>query len=586
MLANTVAFFLLASAPSLAQQDHSQAEALLRAANDALASNQELRVRGLFQDEKHADYLLDMASRGRGLSELQVVVIPSPPGWDSSGEYWAHFFRDQDIEEDHDTIYPLVQTDDGLKLGEEIPEWETGGNSVRLVTATVDLDPANRKATIGTEIDIKRGLRAPVFRLGHKYRIIDTTISATDAFIPTPTPGSLVRAGGLLIPWGLTTKLDVAYERTFEPNEKDKVTDEVAYLSMWWIPSLDRNSSPTQINIHGPEDWVLRSEGTAFRTTKMGGAKVVSYKCNLPISYPKVIAGAYKIGASKTVGRHTFVSYQLGEIDVVRGRQIVDRLADGMRFFEQNLGPFPFNGYEVFDGQGYYGIESYSHTLLSKPISLRYATHEMGHTYFGGVVPCHYVRDTWNEGVTTYVDDILFLKNVDETLRLGLRTIQYPVPLRKMNVAYAFGGATYWRGAYVMHMLEGEIGQEAVLRGLREMVRDRVGKDTVWADLRAYFEKASGKELNWFWEQWIDRAEFPVLRLADVQPEAIATRVRVEQSGTSKPYRLRFGLRTTKGDVVGETVVVMDQSSQEFRLPPADKVEIVVYPHTLASVVD
>ena len=64
------------------------------------------------------------------------------------------------------------------------------------------------------------------------------------------------------------------------------------------------------------------------------------------------------------------------------------KIARACEFFEKNLGPFPFPSYEVFDADTYYGIESYSYTLLNRTVTTRFVTHELGHTWFGGIAPC------------------------------------------------------------------------------------------------------------------------------------------------------------------------------------------------------
>ena len=122
-----------------------------------------------------------------------------------------------------------------------------------------------------------------------------------------------------------------------------------------------------------------------------------------------------------------------------------------------------------------------------------------------------------------------------------------------------------------MRMLEHEIGLDKVLAGLRAILKDRVGKDTVWADLRPYFEKESNVTLDWFWRQWVDGTVFP--RLEIVQADKIRREqqhsafVRVAQKGTSN-YRLRFAIRVTgkPADTPVEKVVVLSRDSEEFQV--------------------
>jgi aminopeptidase N len=138
-----------------------------------------------------------------------------------------------------------------------------------------------------------------------------------------------------------------------------------------------------------------------------------------------------------------------------------------------------------------------------------------------------------------------------------------------------------------MKMLEDEIGLPAVLRACRAMVMERRGIDTRWADLRPYFERAAKTDLGWFWRQWIESAQFPTLEIqsSQVNPSGAGFRsvVRVVQSGTPAPYRLRFALN------VGETTksVTMDRNVQVFAVQSIKKphnFSIEILPFTLAKV--
>jgi hypothetical protein len=240
--------------------------------------------------------------------------------------------------------------------------------------------------------------------------------------------------------------------------------------------------------------------------------------------------------------------------------------------------PFPFKEYFCFDGNNYYGIESYSYTLLAPSITTWAVSHEMGHTYFGGVAPCAYVKDSWNEGWTQYIDDYV-LHGSNEVAKTALAQMDIPVPVSEMPIAWEYGGATYYRGGYILQMLEQEIGQDKVLAGMRAMLKDRVGKETVWADLRQYFEKASGKTLDWYWKQWVFNGTFPRLEVVSAREVQNGSRrslqVRVRQSGTETPYRLKFNLKVSGPAGSFVVPVTMTQAEQTFSRPSAGKYSTV-----------
>lgn len=565
----------------------------------ALASEKKASIVRLFARVEDAPALIEMAENRGGLKNIKADVFPTPPGWEKGSGYWAIFHTFQDIEDEHDRVYRLIPADGGMKLGEEIPETDLGGWKVASAKTLAEITPGLRRVRVVVEEKFgTAGSRAPLLRLNDIYNVsslmwgnstLKVVTSSSDK-VATVTSGQALRVGSLLIPWTASpvAVADFRYSGIVDQRGADHINDKVAYLSAWWIPNIGRLPFDSSVAVAAPQDWVVRSEGGEVVDRKKlptGGQQLVSYRSKFPISYPKVIAGKYRVGAVKESNGRTFTSYVLEPSDKARAQKEVDRMADAAAFYDKTLVPFPFKSYECFEAEDYYGIESYSYTLLAPSIGPRYVAHEMGHTYFGGLVPCSYTKDSWNEGLTTYVDDVLTGRNVDKPLDRGLNSLNIRKPLNAMRVAHADDGQSYWRGAYVMKMLEHEIGLEKTLQGLRLLINGRVGKDTSWGDLRGYFEKASGKELSWFWEQWVDVGDFPDMQLMAAESakdeKGFATKVLF---GVSKPYIMRFVLRLTDGTHVKEEEITSNSTratmvlKSDFRPTEA---EIVIHGYAL-----
>jgi hypothetical protein len=550
----------------------------------AVGSGSTPRVESLFARREDAQYVTQMASRRGGLRRLEVKMIAVPPGWEETGTHWVVIHTRHDIQEDRDAVHPVIRTGDGLRLGREVPEWQPGPLRLRHATIQAQLLPDQSRIIVDAGLSlqaIEGPAQASIFRLNDPYQLhrawIDDeprqVVVATPGAIPAPANGDVVRAGGLLIPWQNKpySQMRVAYEGVLKSASEDKIDERVAYVTAKWVPSLARLPFTTDVAITGPADWILRSEGIPVDASPQrppAGQQTARFRCDLPISFPKIVGGRYTLAAELQDGGRTFRSFQLKPVDLARGKKDVEIMAESVRFFESILRPFPFPFYECFDADTYYGIESYSYTLLRRDITTRFVSHEIGHTYFGGMVPSAYTRDTWNEGVTQYVDSVLFLKNQDNTLQQGLRSLNVAVPLTQMDIAHGFANATYMRGAYVMRMLEHEIGRESVLAGLRALIDDRRGRETLWPDLRPYFEGAADQDLRWFWAQWIESATFPTVEVVEarkVRREGqFRTHVTVRQRGTPEPYRLRFIVQVRRGMDVEERIVTMRAPSEVF----------------------
>jgi hypothetical protein len=526
-----------------------------------------------------------MAKRSGGLKGLKVAVFPTPKGWESTGKYWATFHTWQELEQDHDPIYRVVDTPQGLELGSEIPESDCGGHVDKLF-ASVQFDPARGTAVI-TTTEFYSGAtpgRSLLFRLNDSFEIGHWSEQAAKPGRHLPGSGSYwskeplhgIRSGGLLAYVPSRTSGWVSFDYTAHvgdgapySEDRDQVTTDYAYLASYWIPSLARLPVTTDISVMAPEGWTVRSEGKeVYKKPSYQGFTESRFHCDVPISYPKVMGGDYVVALEGHQNGHLLRTYQFAPIDKTRAAKDLVAMKKAIAFYEANLGPFPFAEYDCLDGKHYYGIESYSYTVLDPTITTDEVSHEMGHTYFGGLVPCPYVKDSWNEGVTQYVDDVL-IHHSPEVAANALAGVNIHVPLTNMPVAWELDGATYWRGGYAMQMLDAEIGHDKVLQGLRLLIKDREGKDTTWPDLRQYFEKASGQDLKWFWDQWISGSVFPHVSISSVAARQEGgkwmTRVIVHQSGTDSPFRLRFAIRLD-GDSRLETPELLSDADHAFEI--------------------
>lgn len=540
--------------------------------HQAVSSGVQARVESMFARPADAAYLFRMAQRRGGIPQLKVYVVKAP-GPPVEAGYWAVFSARQDLEDDHDFVVPLLRTETGFQLGREIPESYSMGYGIKHVDIDARFAPTEGRITVRSDVMLTWNTKAVngplVMRLNQPYNLEKAWADGKEISVLNAKPGvpaaasagTALKAGGLVIlaePKQLKT-VALQYSGIVDSPGEDKIKPSVAFVTGWWVPGIGRLPHTTKTRITGPADWEMFSEGepidvppssAGFRTGP--AEETVAYRCDVPISYPKIVAGKYTMMGERTVDGRLYRSYQLVNLSPERAKKDLDLIEDSIKFFEKTLGPFPFKRYFCVDADTYYGIESYSYTLLRDTITTRFVTHEIGHTYFGGVVPNTYVHDSWNESLTQYVDSVLYANNRDRSLQTGLGSIGLPVPLSKMGIPHEHGSATYFRGAYVMRMLENEIGLENVVAGMQRLVISRIGRDTRWDDLRSYFEEASGKELKWFWDQWVHASIFPTLKIksvSSVQREGkFRTFVTVEQSGTDRLYKLKFDVTASRFD--------------------------------------
>ena len=82
------------------------------------------------------------------------------------------------------------------------------------------------------------------------------------------------------------------------------------------------------------------------------------------------------------------------------------------------------------------------------------------------------------------------------------------------NPKDVFDLITYNKGGAILHMLKNYIGTASFFEGLRLYLTENAFISTEVPQLRMAFEKASGKDLNWFFNQWYYGSGYPKIRIS------------------------------------------------------------------------
>jgi len=454
--------------------------------------------------------------------------------------------------------------------------------------------------------------RAMLMRLNAPYKVKSVKLNGDSIPLlvfegehrpPPPAQGAWMgRAGGLLWlqsdkPLPDTLQVEIEYEGKvwFPPN--DRISEQYALLCSYWYPHIGRLPARHRVTMHVPPDWIAIGQGELQQEARTETEYHATWQNDLPVCFFSVVAGPFQVGAETRSQRSNRLIrvYQLRP-DKNRAEQVARKVAQGMDFFEQHFIPFPYSHYFVMETPdfGFSGLEAYSFTFLDPAISLWACTHELAHTWWGGIVPNTYLHSIWNESMAQYSDSVLLQNDADQTLAMGAASIKMgrTVPIGKANVPRdtTMAIAGYLRGAYVLRMLEYEIGRDRMLEAMRLFARKRARQASEWSHFLDAVNEATGSDYRWFFRQWIDSADAPTLQIQPLQQRLNGDRwqlsVRLKQSGPAQPYRLRIPIQL-KGEG-GESqleIVRLQTESAEFTFSTPFRVKRVVVPdgtgHTL-----
>ncbi|GBC92646.1 Aminopeptidase N [bacterium HR15] len=549
------------------------------------------------------------------LPNWAVDLFPAPKGYGKPGEQWLIFHKFQLVEELCDRVHPVVQTPNGWRLGAEVPEGVETPFRIERHEIEIWFEPKARAARFRDAFVVRRVSpddRALLMRLNAPYKVKSAKLSGEgipllifegESRPQPPVQGTWMgRAGGLL--WLQSDKplpdqiqIEIEYEGTvwFPPN--DRISEKYALLCSYWYPHIGRLPARHRVTMHVPPDWIAIGQGELQEEARTEHEYRAIWQNDLPVCFFSVVAGPFQIGAEirSQHSRRLIRVYQL-RIEKGRAEQLARKVAQGMDFFEQHFIPFPYSHYDVVETPdfGFSGLEAYSFTFLDPAISLWACTHELAHSWWGGIVPNTYLHSIWNESMTQYSDSVLFQNDADQTLAMGAASIRMgrTVPIGKANVPRdtIMALAGYLRGAYVLRMLEYEIGRDKMLEAMRQFARKRAGQASEWSHFLEAVNEVMGSDYRWFFRQWIESADVPTLKIQPLPPRKHGDRwqltVRLTQSGTPQPYRLRIPIQLKSAE--GESrleIVQMHSASAEFQFTTPFRVKRVVIPeatgHTL-----
>lgn len=159
-----------------------------------------------------------------------------------------------------------------------------------------------------------------------------------------------------------------------------------------------------------------------------------------------------------------------------------------------------------------------SHTNTAFGFDQYLIVHELSHQWWGDMITCRDWHHIWlNEGFASY-SEALWAEHLGGPVsyRGYMGGMQYFSGGRiyiddTTSVGNIFSSRVYDKGAWVLHMLRGVIGDDAFFELLRTYYADPrfQYKDAVTEDLRDLAEAVSGQELDWFFDQWIYGYYYP-----------------------------------------------------------------------------
>ena len=366
----------------------------------------------------------------------------------------------------------------------------------------------------------------------------------------------------------------------------------------WWPckNGLTDKADSIDVFITCDQQYQPSSNGLIISNTINGSNRTTHFKHRFPIaSYLVALAVTNYVISNDTamVGNTTIPVQNFYYPEYSGFPGFISYHRSAFRTFSKLFGLYPFAaekyGHTQWDWNG--GMEHQTNSYVNYPTP-NLSAHELGHQWFGDFVTCKSWQHIWlNEGFATYAT-LLFLEygypnsygpNIVYTYNNVLSDSTGSVfcsDTSDVNRIFS-SRLTYNKGAYVLHMLRGVLGDSTFFRGIRRYINDPAVKlgFALTADLQRNMELESGKNLSSFFQKWIYGEGYANYKAEWSQNKNNWVKVKLTQS-TSHPSVSFYDMPVTlllRG-ATQEVSYVVDHkySGQEFWIDAGFAVDTVI----------
>ena len=301
-----------------------------------------------------------------------------------------------------------------------------------------------------------------------------------------------------------------------------------------WFPTIDKSNQKTtqEIYMTVPDKYVTLSNGIMKSSTKeSGGLRTDHWVMDKKHPPYLFFMGVGEYAIVKDKWRNIEVDYYVEKEYEPFAKQIFGNTPEMIEFFSKRLSyDYPWSKYAQITGRDFVSgaMENTTATLhqesaQQKPGDLidenRWEdtiAHELFHHWFGDLVTAeswsnltvnesfaNYSQYLWNEH--KYGKDIADYGLMKEIKGYMMDPSNISKDLVRFNYHSRedmFDGVSYNKGGAILHMLRNYVGDDAFFAGLTDYLKTNEFGTGEAHQLRLSLEKVSGKDLNWFFNQW------------------------------------------------------------------------------------
>ena len=374
----------------------------------------------------------------------------------------------------------------------------------------------------------------------------------------------------------------------------DIISEEGISLTGMWYPHIEGRAY-YHMSAFLPDGFTAVSEADEITVVNTPQGMVYSFNFPHPLNGINLAAGKYMIRKENFNGTDIYVYFFPEDFshdiigyfeDIQRADTYLEYTKKYLDMYGELIGPYPYKRFSVVENVLPTGYSMPTFTLLGGDVMrLPFIVntslgHEVLHQWFGNYIYDDFEKGNWIEGLTTYQADQFFEKQKGQggqyRKKLLIDYQSYVKPGKETQLAdfyqrsdFASGAIGYGKGTMLFNMLNNEIGDDAFYRGLRGLIKERAFQESTWEDVRMAFENASGRNLERFFNQWLNRKGVISIGVEDQRVNVLngvpTTSFKIIQEGEPYEFNLPLKIITDKGELT--KTLEIRKENETFEIP-------------------
>ena len=398
--------------------------------------------------------------------------------------------------------------------------------------------------------------------------------------------------------------LEIFFEGTFKKQRAEETAENIetpksivsregVYLTEGWYPST-HEMALYSLNVDLPLGFsaVSEAEDVAVVSTQQGREYTFVFPHVLPGI--NLVAGKYA-EMKRHFGGTDIYAYFLPQ-DSSLAKSYIEYAVKYLKACEALLTPYPYKRFSLVvsflpEKKSMPTLMVLGRDMLRPPFADGTSfAQEILRQWFGCLVRADLSKGDWTEGLTAHLSNRLagkqkgkgwllrknlmadYASYVPSGKELPLRDFVRENDLSSMATGYG-------KGAMLFHSLENLLGEDSFDRSLGGLIKEREFRTVSWDDLRDAFERTSGEDLEWFFDQWLDRKGLPEIEIRNGKVEVLkgVQKVSFDVIQKNEPFRIDLPvvIKTDKGEVA--KILNIEKMRETFEVPvPGNPLELIV----------